>query len=130
MKICQNDFNTPPRTCKDHALHTRGQDVLRQAHAFEQGAGTQTQQFVHDGRVVDQEVTLAARGAVLVDQCDGGFGQFFGQFFGVANCRGRENELWAGPIKSRHAFQPPNDVGNMRAKDAAVGVQLINDDKL
>ena len=72
-------------------------------------------------------MTLAARGAVFVDQRDGRLDQFFGQFLRVADGGGGEDELRICAVKGRHAFQAPDDIGHVRAEDPAIGVQFVDD---
>src|SRR5918995_2203344 len=51
------------------------------------------------------------------------------QFLRIADRRGGENELRLCSIKICHAFQPADDVGDMRTEHTAIGVSLVNNDE-
>ncbi|MBV6465940.1 MAG: hypothetical protein PGMFKBFP_01230 [Anaerolineales bacterium] len=74
-------------------------------------------------------MTLAARRAVAVYQRDGFLDEILRQFFRVADGGGGEDELRMRAVERGNAFQAADHVGDVRAEDAAVGVQLVNDDE-
>src|SRR5688572_27723295 len=51
------------------------------------------------------------------------------KFFGIANGGRGQNKLRVRAIKTGDTFESADDIGNMRAKYAAIGVHLIYDDE-
>ena len=129
MQVGQYYFHAAPRSGKDDRLNVVGSQVLGQPHAFQQRAFTETQGFIDDGGIIEQEVALPAPGAVLVDKLNRSLDQSLTKFPRVADCSGGENELRLCTIKPGDAFQPAYHVGNMRAEDTAVGVHFVDDDE-
>ena len=72
---------------------------------------------------------FAARRTIAVDQRHRCLDQPPGQFRRVADGGRGQDELRLRAIKSGNALQAPDDIGDMRAKDAAIGVQFVDDHK-
>ena len=83
---------------------------------------------IDDRRVVANEVFFAGRGAVVVDQVKRLLGERFGQFLGVRDRRRAGDELGLGAVELADPAQPPKDVRQVGAEDAAIGVELVDDD--
>ncbi len=96
---------------------------------FEQIAFPQAERGVGDGGIVDDEVTFAARGAVVINEFNVLFDEGFGKFFGISNRGGCKDELRLCAVEIRHPFESADDVGDMRAEDPAIGVGFVNDDE-
>ena len=66
--------------------------------------------------------------AVVVHHVDGPPGEGFSQLLRVSDGRGAEDELGPTAVKRTQAQQTPQDIGQVRAKHAAVGMNFVNDD--
>src|SRR5687767_8502881 len=99
LKIGKNDLHTSARAREHHALNIAREQVLREPYSFEQTALSQSQHGIGNRGVVDNKVTLTARGTVVVHQFNRLLDQIFGKFFGVANGRRRQDELRVCPVK-------------------------------
>ena len=71
----------------------------------------------------------AAAGAIPFHQGDRGFDQPFSQFLRIADGGGGQDELRPGPVIFCHTFQPPEDICNVRAKNPAIRVHLVDDNE-
>ncbi len=74
------------------------------------------------------KIFFCGRGAVAVQHFDIRTDQPRGEFAGIGDRRGRENELRVPAVKSRDALEPAQHVGQMAAENAAIHVQLIDHD--
>ena len=72
-------------------------------------------------------MTRPARRAVFVDQVDRFFDQTFGQLLRITNRGGGQDELRPRTVELRHPLQSAKHIGDVRAKDAAVGMGLVDD---
>ena len=84
--------------------------------------------LVDHRRIPDRDPPLRARGAVGVDERELGAGQPLGELDRVGDRRRGEDEARVGAVDAGDAPQPAQDVGDVRAEDAAVGVRLVDDD--
>ncbi len=115
---------------KDDRLDLVGQQVGGQAHALLHHAAADAEVFIHDRRVVDQEVLGAARRTILVHQFNPVLDQLTGQLDRVGN-RGRgQDEIGVRAVKLGDPLQTAQHIGDMRAKHAPVGVHLVDHDVL
>ena len=73
-------------------------------------------------------VRSVARCGVAVDDFRRFAEQRLGQLRRVRDGRGGEDELRLGAVRPREPAQPPEDVRDVRAEDAAVDVRLVDDD--
>jgi len=74
---------------------------------------------------------LARCGAsVLVDHLEGQPDEAVGQFAGVGHGGRGSDEERTGSVALADSAQPAEDVGDIAAEDAVVGVQLIDHDEL
>jgi hypothetical protein len=98
------------------------QELAGQVAGSQDGVVADAEGGVLGARVVEEEVAWAGGGAVVVDQGDGLLHELLGELAGVRDGGGGEQELRSGTIEGRDALQPPDDVGQVGAEDAAVGV--------
>ena len=81
---------------------------------------------VDHGRVPHRDAPPGARGAVAPDDRERNAGEPLGELDRVGD-RGRgEHESRVGPVDARHAPQAAEDVCDVRAEDAAVGVRFVD----
>ena len=66
--------------------------------------------------------------AVLCDGDDGRFPQVLGQRLGVGDGGGGGNEARPCAVEAGDAAEAAQDVGDVAAKDAAIGVEFVQDD--
>ncbi len=81
------------------------------------------------GRVVYQEMFFTVGRAILVNNGDRFLNQSFCELLRVGDGRRGEDELGLAAVKAADALHPAEDIGDMRAEHAPVGVHFVNDDK-
>ena len=82
--------------------------------------------LVEERRVPERDRPLGARRGVVLDHGHVEPGQRARKLAGVGDRRRGEQELRVGAVDAREAAQPPQDVADMRAEDAAVDVRLVD----
>jgi len=82
---------------------------------------------VHHRRVVDGEVAVASRRAALLNPLDGLAGERGRELGRVLDGGRRAEELRIAPVEPAQPLQAAQHVAHMRAVDAAVHVQLVDD---
>ena len=82
--------------------------------------------LVDDRRVEYDDVLLAGRRAVAIDDCDRPPKQGLGQGLRVADRRRAEDELRSRAVVLAQSKQSTDDVGDVAAEDAAIGVRLVD----
>ena len=85
--------------------------------------------LVDHRRVDEEEHLLAARRAGLRHQLERLLDQRLGQLARVGDRGRRADERGIRPVVPADAAQPPQHVGEVAAEDAAIGVQLVDDDE-
>ena len=85
---------------------------------------------VDDRRIVKHKMPLAHRGAVLVDQGNRTAGQRLGQFFRIGNRCAAQDELRMASVEFAQAQQTAQDVGQVAAENAPVGMDFVDNDIL
>src|SRR5262249_38568208 len=114
---------------KDERLLAAFDEFGRDPAGLMQITAPDSELLIHDGWIVEDEVFGAAGRAILIDKLEGGFGQCFGELLWISY-RGRAtDELRLRPVKFANAPKPPNEVGQVAAVHAAIGVKLVNHDK-
>ncbi len=84
---------------------------------------------VEQRRVPEDDRPLGARRRVVGDHVTGSMpSRRVRELAGVGDRRRGEQELRLGAVDARHPAQAPQDVGDVRAEDAAVDVRLVDDD--
>ena len=84
--------------------------------------------LVDQRRVPDRDPPLRARRAVGIDERERRPDEPLGELDGVGDRRRGADEARVRPVDARHPAQPAQDVGDVGAEDAAVGVRLVDDD--
>ena len=83
---------------------------------------------IHDRRIIENRVAFARRRAVLIDQQHFSAGHSLGEFLGIADRRAAADKSWMGSVKRADAFEPAQNVCEIRTENAAIGVNFINHD--
>ena len=86
--------------------------------------------LVDDRRVDDEDVLATGWRAVVVDELDGRLQHALGQLARVGDGGAGADENGVGAVEAADAPQAADDVGDVAAEHAAVGVQLVDDDVL
>ncbi len=93
-------------------------------------AAANAQLRVYYRGVVKREIAIARGCAVVVHEFERHLGDGFGKFFRIRNgCRAAD-ELWLRTVKIADALQPAQDVCKVASVDAAIIVQLVDDEIL
>ena len=79
-------------------------------------------------RVPECEVFAAARGTVFVDQGERAPGEILRQLLGIGDRGARTDETGPAPVVTADALQAPHHIGDIRAENAAVDMDLIAND--
>ncbi len=118
-----------PAVRKHERLQAALQKFLCHPRAFPDVAAPYAQVAVHHRRVVEYEKLLACRRAVFRDGRKFLLGQALRQLSRIGNRRRAGDELRRRAVKRRHPPQPAQHVGQMAAKNAPIGVQLVEHDE-
>src|SRR6266404_3109473 len=128
LQISEKDFRVQAGIREDHGLQIAIQEFLRHARGFIDVTASDAQSAIDDGRIVEDEGFLRRGRAVGVQDFDLRFQKPSSQISGIGNRGGAANELRVATVEARDAAETPKDVAQVAAKDAAIGVQLIDDD--
>ncbi len=93
------------------------------------GPGRTPVRGIQRRRVQDHDVALPLGRAAAVDDVEGPPGQGLGELARVADGRRAEDDAWRRAVVGTDAQQPAQDVGDVAAEDAPVGVRLVDDDE-
>ena len=126
----------PPRQHLDHKPRAREHDRMhavfkqqpRYAERLPCRGIADVQLLVHDRRVVEYHMLFAGGRARFGDKLHRPPGKALGQLTRVGDGRGAAYELRMGAVKRAYTFEPPDDVCEVGAEYAAVGVNLVDDD--
>src|SRR6185369_2933951 len=85
---------------------------------------------VDDRRVVEENMLFTFTRATFLDEFERLSGEFLREFLGIRYRRRRADELRFASVKFANSSQPPKHIRDVASKNAAVGVQLIQNHKL
>ena len=124
----QQDLDRDPRPAEDDRLAPGPQEgqgpALGEGHRRAAGAAL----GMEDRRIDEDDVALAGRGAVPVDEPDRPAGEHRGELGRVPDRRRAADDDRVAAVVGADPEQPAQDVGDVAAEHAAVGVQLVDDD--
>ncbi len=130
LQVGRQDLGRQPALREHDQLQVALEELERDAARFGEIRAADPELRVDDRRVDEQEELLAARRAALVDQLERPPGQPLGQLARIGDRRRRADEDRIRAVVPADALQPPEDVRQMAAEHAAIGVQLVDDDEL
>ena len=81
-----------------------------------------------EGRIDEQDVPLAGRGAVAVEHLDRPSDERLGELAGVPDRRRAADDDRVAAVVGADPEQPPQHVGDVPAEHAPIGVELVDDD--
>ena len=129
-QVAGEHLDRRPRPGEGDRLHAAADQPLRQALPGEERRAADAELLVGDRRVDDEDVLAARRSAVVVDQLDRRLEDALGQLARVGDGGAGADEDGVGAVVAADAPQAADDVGDVAAEQAAVGVQLVDDDVL
>ncbi len=124
----QQDFRRQPALREDDRRHLGPEQADGELGRLAEVGRPDPQLGIDDGRVVAHEGLVAGRRPALGDLLDRLAGDATGQLAGVGDGRRGHDELGRRSVVRTDALEPAQDVGEVRAEDAAIGVQLVDDD--
>ncbi len=129
-QVAEQHLGRQPCPRKHDGLRARLQKPPGDAARLQRVAAPDAQLLVNGGRVVQDDVLLALRCAVVIHQHDRRLDQPFGKLLRVGNrCAGADEHRVAA-MEPAHAPQPPQHVRHVATEHAPVRVQLVQHDEL
>ena len=130
-QVAQHHLDLEAATAEEDGLNAGADPWRRDATRLEHGAAPHAHLAVEQRWVVEDQPPLAAGRAVALDQLDVLLlQQSLRQLKGVGDSRGGTDEGRSRSVKGTYPFQPPDDIGDLAAKEPAVHVQLVDDDEV
>ncbi len=126
LQVRDQHLGGEPRRGEDDRLEALREEGQRDVARGVEGRLADAELTVHDRRVVDREVPLAARGAAPVHERHLALGEGLGELPRVADRGRRADELRPRAVELAQPPQPPEDVRDVRAVDPAQAVQLVH----
>jgi hypothetical protein len=123
----QQQLDGNPRLAKYDRLAPGADERKRCSMRQPQRARPNSLALVDDRRIEHNDVLLAGRRAVAIDDRDGPSQQCLGECLRVADGRRAEDELGPRTVVLAQPQQAADDVGDVAAEYAAVGVRLVDD---
>ena len=127
LQVFGQNFRPQPRVGEDDGLQSSPQKDLRQPAGFVQVGAANSELRVDDRRIVEKEMLFARRRSVLIHQDNFAFEDLAGQLRGIGDGRRRADKLKSGAVEGGNASQPPEDVAQVAAEYATVGMELVDD---
>ena len=118
----------PTRGKTDHALVVDYQ-LSNEADRLLDPRGASPRRLVEQARIPQRDIAARRRRTVGIDNRDCAARQLSKRLGGIANGGRREQQLGRGAVKSSAATQASNHVRDVAAKDAAIDVSLVDDDR-
>src|SRR6266704_560630 len=128
LQIGEKNFRVQARIGEDDGLQIVFQKFLRDARGFIDVAAANAQRAIHHGRVVKHEGFFRGWCAVRMEDFDFGFEKACSEVAGVGDGCGATNKLRIAAVKSSDAAEAAQNIAQVAAEDAAVSVQLVEDD--
>jgi len=116
------------RIGEDHGLQVVFQKLLGDAGRFVDIAAADAEGAIHYRRIVEDESFFSGRSAVGGLDFDLGFEEARGEFAGIGDGCGAADKLWISAVETGDAAEAAEDIAEMAAENAAVGVEFIEDD--
>ena len=129
-QVAGEHLDRRPRPSEGDGLHAAADQPLGQALPGEECRAPDAELLVGDRRVDDEDVLATRRGAVVVHQLDRRLEDALRQLARVGDGGAGADEDRVGAVVVADAPQAADDVGDVAAEQAAVGVQLVDDDEL
>ncbi len=129
LQIGQENFSLQARIGEDDGLQIVFQKFLGHARGFVDVAAADAQSAIHNGWIVKDESFFRGRSAIGTEDFNNfGFKKSFSEIAGVGDGGGTTDELGIAAVKAGDAAEAAEDIAQVAAEDAAVGMQFIEDD--
>ena len=129
-QVAGEHLDRGPRPGEGDRLDATADEPLRQPLRRQERGAADPELLVGDRRVDDEDVPAAGWRAVVVDQLDRRLEHALRQLGGVGDRGAGADEDRVGAVVGADAPQAPDDVRHVAAEQAAVRVQLVDDDVL
>ena len=127
-RVLREQLDARARAGEDDRLDVLGLQLREHLGGGARHAAADAELGVHDLGVVEPDEALAAGRAVVVDEVDRAAGERGGVRGGVGDGGRAADEDGVAAVEAADALQPPQHVGDVRAEDASIAVQLVDDD--
>ena len=128
LQIRQQNLGRQAAVGEHQRLLAAVEQLPRDAPRLVQISAADAQRAVHHRRVVKHHEFLTRRRTVVVHQVERQTRKRFRQLLRIGDGRRAANELRRRSVKFANAFQAPQQIRQMAAVHAAIGVQLIDHD--
>ena len=128
LQISEQKLGVQAAIGEDDGLQLAREEFFGHARGFVHIAAADAEIAIDHRRIVKDEEFFGGGRAIFFDDLDLVFDQLRGEFAGIGDRRGAADELRLRAIEFGDAAQAPQNVGQMAAEDAAVGVQFVQDD--
>src|SRR5262249_10190051 len=129
FEIRKQDLGCKATVGEDQRLLSAIEQLLGDAACLHQIAATDAELAIHHGRVIEDDVFIAARGAVTLHQLELLSREGFGELARIGDGRRATYELRLRSVELANPKQAAHYVRQMAAIHAAIGVQLIDHDE-
>ena len=126
-QVLQHDLDAAAALAEDERRHVGAHQVERERDGGLEVARADAELGVHDGGVVHEDPPRTGRRAALCDDLHRAAEDARRVLGRVSDGRRRRDEDGIGAVKARDADEPAQHVREVRAEDAPVGVQLVDD---
>ncbi len=131
LQVGEHHLDLKPAAAEDDGLYALADPGRRDASRLEHRAAPHAHLAVDQRRVVEDEAPLAARRPASIHELHPlALQQALGQLGRVGDGRRGAEEAGRGAVEVADPLQPPDDVRHLAAEEAAIGVELVDDDEL
>ena len=128
LQIRRQDLGGQTALRKDDRLQAALEELARDTAGLAQIRAADAQLVIDDRRVDEEEELFAARCAVFGHELERPLDERFSELLRVGNCRGGADECRVRSVVQTDSAQTAQHIRQVAAKDAAVGVELVDDD--
>jgi len=128
LQIGEHQLSVQAGIGKHDRLQVVGQQFFGDATGFVDVTASNTEIAIDNGRIIEDKDFFGRGRAVLIEDLNIRLGEAGGELAGIGDGGGATNKLRVGAVEAGDAAQAAKNVGEMTAQNAAVGVQLIEND--
>ena len=128
LQIRRQDFGREPALREHDQLQLPLEEFRRNPSRFRDIRPSNAELLIDHRRIDEQEELLAARRAAFGDELERLFDERLRELLRIGNGRRRADERGIRSVVLADAPHPPQDVGQVAAKYAAIRVQLVDHD--
>ena len=128
LQVGQKDLDTGARSTEGDRLQLAPDQLGDQSAGLEDGGAAHPHAAIDQRRVPEPDAARRAWCSVAVDAVHGALEQSLGELGRIADRRRAGDDRGLAAVEAAQPEEPPQHVGEVRAEDAAVGVELVDDD--